>query len=165
MRNGIIFYPEFEVIIRRFGLNITEHKMAELISGTKLMQAEQSLGFTKLNFSYTEESEFEKIILYIEDTTSSMARSSLSLSAANLINYSLLTFAIYLFSILIVSNLATYFFQGEYLGSFLCASVPLCFILYFSRRKSAKKIPEERQKDELNKSFEIITTSKAELVV
>lgn len=165
MRNGIIIYPEFEVIIHRFGLNITQHKMAELISGTKLMQAEQSLGFTKLNFSYMEESEFEKIIMYIEDATSSMARSSLNLSSASLINYSLLTFSIYLFSILVVSNLANYYFQGEYLGSTFCAIIPLLFIVYFSRRKSAKKIPEQKQKDELNKAFEIITTSKAELVI
>lgn len=129
------------------------------------MQAEQSVGFTKLNFSYTEESEFEKILLYIEDKTSCMARSTLNLSAANLINYSLLTFAIYIFSILIASNLATYYFQGEYLGSILSACVPLLFVVYFSRRKSAKEIPEQTQKEELNKAFELITTSKAELVI
>jgi positive regulator of sigma E activity len=163
--SSAISYNEIELVMKRLAINFTEHRFAEILSGAKLLHARQSFGFTKINFANVEEYEFEKLFVYIENSVSKRAKTSLDLSAKSLTNYSVLTFFIYLFTILVVSNLAFFFFQGEYLGSLICFSIPILVIYFVRRRKALKEVPDQKQKVSIEMAFEEVTNSKVEIIV
>lgn len=150
--------------MKRLAMNFTEHRFAEIVSGAKLLYAKQSLGFTKINFAYVEEYEFEKLFVYIENDVNKRAKNSLSLSAKSLTNYCLVVFFVFLFTILVVSNLTIFFFQGEALGSAICFSIPILVIYFVRRKKALREVPAQSQKANIEAAFEEVTNSKVEIV-
>lgn len=125
IRNSIISFPEVELIYRRLGISLTEHRFCEFLSATKLASSKNSLSETRLNFSLIEETEFDSLYEYIEGSVTSYGKETLKISPRSLMNFSLITFLIYLFIILLTSNLMTYFYGGDLVGSILCALLPI----------------------------------------
>lgn len=164
LRNSVS-YVEVELVMKRLAINLSEHRFAEILSGAKLLSAQQSHGFTKINFGHVEELEFENIFVYLEATTISMTKSELDLSVKYLLNFSLVMIFLFLLSCLIVSNLAVYYFQGEFLGSAFCFFIPTFFLVIFRSRNAIKSFTQQEMKAQIDLSFEQVTNSKAEIVI
>lgn len=160
-----VSYAEVELVLKRLAITLTEHRCAEILSGAKLMIAQKSHGLTKITFSHVEEIELEKIEGYLENLTIEKARSDLDLSVKSLLNYSLAMFFIFLFACLVVSNLTVYYFQGEYLGSVACFSIPILSLVIFRHRNATRDVPQHEKKAQMDSSFELVTNSKAEIVI
>jgi hypothetical protein len=129
IRNSAVSFSEIELIFKRLGINLTEHRFCEFLSATKLLHSKKSVGYSRINFSFVEENEFENLFDYFEDSVSSFAKESLKISPRSLMNFSLVTFVVFLVSILIASNLMIYFYGGDLFGALFCALIPLSRII------------------------------------
>lgn len=125
IKNSTVSFSEVELIYRRLGISLTEHRFCEFLAATKLAASKKLLSETKLNFAFIEESEFETLYEYLEDSVTSYAKETLKISPRSLMNFSLVTVLIYLLAILVTSNLMIYFYGGDLVGAFLCALLPI----------------------------------------
>jgi hypothetical protein len=130
LRNKNIGFNEVELIFRRLGINMTEHRFSEILCATKLMRAQKSIGFANLNFSSMDEEEFESIFVYLEELITDYTKESVAMSFRNLIKHSLASIIIFLFTILVTSYIKIYFYGGGIISSVLCALLPISTPLY-----------------------------------
>jgi hypothetical protein len=164
LRNSLITYSEIDLIFKRLGVNLTEHRFCELLSAAKLIRSKKLVGYTKLNFSYIEEAEFENLFEYMQERVSTIAKAKLGIAPSNLMNFSIITFGVFSITLLIVSNLMIYFFGGGLFGSIFCAFIPIGTIYYITRIKKMQDVKSDRIKTQLSDSFENFTSFKSEML-
>lgn len=156
-KKNYISFSEVELIFRRLGINLTEHRLCELISASKLLQSKMVAGIMKLNFSYLEEKEFEKIFTYLENQVVLTTESDLSISSTALVIFSIRTLIYFLLVILLVSNLMIYFFGGELFASLLCALLPAGKLSRDPRLRDLRHLRAGRQRPRRRQSREVRT--------
>ena len=125
LKNSLITYSEIDLIFKRLGINLTEHRFCELLSAAKLLRAKKLAGYSKLNFSLIEEAEFENLFDYLQRSVASTAKEKLNISPRKLMNFSIVVLMTFFIILLIVSNLIIYFFGGGLFGSIFCALIPI----------------------------------------
>ena len=162
IRNSFISFSEVELIFRRLGINLTEHRFCEFLSASKLAHSQKAVGYTKLNFSYIEESEFASILDYLEESVGILTKQNLKIAPRNLTNFSLLAVISYAIIIFFSQSMMHYFYGDDFLGAIICSIIPLGAMILLSRTKVMANIEPGALKDELSKAFEVITNSKAE---
>lgn len=164
IKNTYIGFAEVELIFKRLGINFTEHRFCELLSASKLVHSKKAVGFTQLDFSYIQESEFSSILQYLEESVGGITNQKLKIAPRNLMNFSLVVLMIFVAIVVLSSNLMLFFFGGDFLGALFCALIPAAAMLLLSRVKAMSNIDENAHKEEFLKAFEVITNSKAELM-
>lgn len=164
IKNIYISFSEVELIFTRLGINFTEHRFCELLSASKLFHSKKAVGYTKLNFSYIQESEFSSILDYLEESVGSLTNQNLKIAPRNLINFSIVVSVVFIVIVIFSTNLMIFFFGGDFLGALFCAFIPAAAMLLLSRVKAMSNIESSAHKEEFLKAFEVITNSKAELI-
>jgi hypothetical protein len=164
IKNSYVTFMEVELIFKRLGINFTEHRFCELLAASKLVHSKKAVGFTRLNFSYIQESEFSSILDYLEDSVGNLTNQNLKIAPRNLMNFSLVVAMIFIAIVILSTNLMIFFFGGDFLGALLCAIIPAGAMLLLSRVKAMTNIEANAHKEEFLKAFEVITDSKAELI-
>lgn len=162
IKNSYIAFSEVELIFRRLGINFTEHRYCELLSASKLAHSKKAVGYTKLNFSYIEEGEFESILDYLENSVGMLTKQNLSIAPRNLMKFSLLMVLLYIAIIYLSQGLLLFFYGGEILGALLCAFIPVATMVVLSRIKVWSNVEPRSLREEFMKAFEAVTNSKAE---
>ena len=165
LTNSIIKFAEIDLVFKRLGIDLTIHRFCEFLSATKLIKSKKTLGYTRLNFSYIEGYEFESTYEYLEELVMALTKESMAISPRRLLNLSLASLLVFFIMMIVVSNLIKYFFEGELFGSLFIALIPVSVSLYITKISVKKDNPKAIIKDHIEKIFEVITTSKSELVL
>lgn len=129
MRNSHISFSEIELIFRRLGISLTEHRFCEFLSAAKIIHSKKALGYTRIYNTFIEEEEFEGLFEYLELSVAAVSKETLRISPRNLTNFSMLALVVYSIAILISSNLMVYFYGGDIFGAIFCALIPLSKLL------------------------------------
>lgn len=164
IKNSYIAFSEIELIFRRLGINFTEHRYCELLAASKLAHSKKAVGYTKLNFSYIEECEFESILEYLEYKVGMLTKHNLSIAPRNLMMFSMLMVLIYIAMVYLSQSLLFFFYGGDILGALLCSFIPVATMLLVSRIKVWSNVEPKHLREEFIKAFEAVTNSKAELL-
>lgn len=133
IRNSAVGFHEVELIFRRLGIRLTEHRLCEFLAAAKLTHAKKCGGFYKLHHSFLEEGEFECLFEYLESSVNSLTKQSLHVSPQDLMQFSLLSMLVFCVAAIVASSLVRYFYGGDLFGAVLCALVPLSSLCLIQR--------------------------------
>lgn len=120
-----ILFSDLRVILRRLGLNPTQHRMAEFISAAKQKRLQNSVGTAFLNINTINLTEFPYIFEYIQERIFDDTLQSLKISKSHLATFSIISCVIFLINLNYISNVVTNVFGGGLLAASLCALIPL----------------------------------------
>lgn len=129
-----ISFLTLKKIFRRLGLNLTGHRIAELIAAAKIRRLNNSVGTANLNMTNIHMSEFQYILDAMQQKIYDETNETLSIAPRNLFNFSLASALIFLFNINYISNIVGNVFGGGIIAASLCALIPLCKSPYSNPR-------------------------------
>lgn len=118
-------FTDLRVILRRLGLNPTQHRFAEFIAAAKQKRLQNSVGTAFLNLNTIDIVEFPFIFHYIQNRIFFDTLDSLKLSKRHLSLFSIISFIIFLVGLNYISNIVTNVFGGGILAAALCSLIPL----------------------------------------
>lgn len=124
-RDQSIAFSDVRIVLFRLGLNMTKHRIAEIISAAKKRRLVTSVGSSSLDFETVESKEFYLLFELIQRKVYSETLDSLSISPRNLAAYSLGCMFTFLFNINFTSQIVNYIFKGGILAALLCGVIPL----------------------------------------
>ena len=165
LHNTAISFNEVELIFRRIGIELTTHRFCEFLAATKLIKSKKTIGYTRLNFSFIEENEFESLYQYIEDSVATLAKHRMAISNSRLFNATIALAGLYLAVVVALSNLAVYFYQGELFGSILMSVVAAVIAIYMAFVIAPRRYHKEAVHPLVAAAFEVVTTSQCELIL
>ena len=123
-RNNIPL-SDIRVILRRLGLNLTQHRIAELIAASKQARLHNTVGAASMEINSVNLDEFPFIFEFMQKTIFSNTLDALAISTRSLTMFTLVSFGIFLINLNYISNVVTKVFGGGLEAAGLCAIVPL----------------------------------------